>query len=156
MCTCVYFLSINCRMGLLNQIIYILRAFDVHSYFFWNTNYFAFPPVVFENGEFPGGLVVKHSTTLARVQSLFGELRFCKPCGTAKKKKKYFHVLECWIYSFFCTLSYTVFCYSYFAHLIGENVKYHVCLFLLVKLSIFSYVCWPFVNLCPFSIFLLR
>ena len=32
--------------------------------------------------------MVRHSTTLARVQSLFGELRFCKPCGTAKKKKK--------------------------------------------------------------------
>ena len=31
--------------------------------------------------------MVRHFTALAQVQSLFGELRFCKWCGTAKKKK---------------------------------------------------------------------
>ena len=38
--------------------------------------------------------MVRHSTTLARVQSLVGELKFCKPCGTAKKKKK--SISKCW------------------------------------------------------------
>ena len=39
--------------------------------------------------EFPGGPVVRTLLSLPRawVRSLLGELRSCKPCGTAKKKK---------------------------------------------------------------------
>ena len=97
--------------------------------------------------------MVRHFTTLAQVQSLFGELRFCKLCGTVKKVFPSVGMLNIF---FFLHPPFTLFCYSYFALLIGKNVIYHVCMFLLVKLNIFSYVCWPFVNLCTFSIFLLR
>ena len=40
--------------------------------------------------EFPGGIVVRITGfhAMARVQSLVGELRSCKPHGTAQKKRK--------------------------------------------------------------------
>ena len=159
MCTCVYSLSINCRIGLLDQIIYILRVFDVHSYFFfWNTNSFAFPPVVFENGEFPGDLVVRHFTTLAQVQSLFGELRFCKLCGTVKKKVFpgvgmlniffFLHPLLYFVLLFLLCSSDWQKCYISCLYVFISKVEYlFICLLA---------ICISFVNLCHFSIFLLK